>query len=723
MRGAEVELRKVELHDFCQFRNARFDFTPGLNLVVGPNGSGKSNMLKAVYGAITGDFRSRNEGVTSDNISQLAEDRSCGRVQCWLKHGGATVFVSRVLHKDGKLASRLELNNAGHVTTYGKTTEVTNQVLEILGVSPRMLADYVFVDQWAVFSFLTATPADRARAFQRLFGTDKAEAIYKAAGDQLNRLVITDTGTTADSIRAELAGCQKHVAELLTGLESFTDVPDTYSPETDPDNKLLQDAYKRNRLTVEVDEHIEQVRRLNEAIRARQTDADELNVNLETMTTYVIESGSSVSAARDQLADWRRWRDMEQTRHYYDQLIAEHRRELRRFGDRPKATDAVVSEDKLTGIRLLIDTLQTKYDHERRRLECGKLGVCPTCGQSTIGTVNVAEQTAYVERISNKLTDLQTSLAVSEAYYKGLDGWERGHQALVDKLTWAEDALAKLSYVGRPGRDEDELKAYLARTEDMTTAAEETAQDLAAVRTALARDEAELKVHTNELARKRPELLAVSDVPDEDEIKRRLSERYKRFVAKCKLQMALRHAQETVQREETRLRDLEAVEAEATRLRAWQGRLTAIRNVYHRDSAPRIAAQNYLEVIQEEVNNTLEQFDCDYRVRADEGLSFAAAFVKGPKAGALQPAGRLSGGEKVLLGIAFRVAVNALFAKDIGLLVLDEPTAGLDRDNLGCLEVAFQRLRALSHSRGLQIVMVTHEENLPAADNLIEIGG
>jgi DNA repair exonuclease SbcCD ATPase subunit len=76
----------------------------------------------------------------------------------------------------------------------------------------------------------------------------------------------------------------------------------------------------------------------------------------------------------------------------------------------------------------------------------------------------------------------------------------------------------------------------------------------------------------------------------------------------------------------------------------------------------------------------------------------------------------------VLLGVSFRVAVNSMFASDLGLLVLDEPTAGLDKGNLACLQVAFERLRELSRSRGLQVVMITHEENLPAADNVIEIG-
>jgi DNA repair exonuclease SbcCD ATPase subunit len=717
-----MELLKLHLHDFCQFRDTQLNFTPGLNLVVGPNGSGKSNALKAAFGSITGDFRSRNEGVTVDNISQLAKDKSCARVQSWLKHGGAQMFVSRILHRDGKVVSRLEVSNVGYVATYAKTTEVNSAILKLLGVSPRMLSDYVFVDQWAIFSFLTATPGDRAKAFQRLFGTDKAETIYKAAGEQLNKLVIPTTGITLDSAHAELDACKKHVNEILTGLEGFVDVSDTYSAETDPDNKLLQDAHRRRQLIAEVDEHIHKIQHIHEDICVHKTDTDDLRVNLVTMRGYVRESKGAMDAARYQLVNWQRWRDVERSRQFYDPLITAYNQELHRLGGRPKATDAVLPQERLTDLQLRIAERQEAYEHERRRMMCMNNGVCPTCWQSTTGMGDPIAQAHLVDRISNELTDLQTSLAVSETYYNNLAGWELNYQTVADRLTVAEGALANLPYVEKPDRDEEELKAYLARMDEMATEAEAAAERLSTLQAAVARGEAELEVHKNELARKQAELLGLPEI-NEDEARKRLAERCKRYLAKRELRTALQHAQEAVQHAEKRLRDLEAIEAEGTRLKAWQDRLVAIRNVYHRDSAPRIAAQNYLEVIQEEVNDTLEQFDCDYRVQADEGLSFVATFVKGPKAGAVQPAGRLSGGEKVLLGIAFRVSVNALFAKDIGLLVLDEPTAGLDRDNLKCLEVAFQRLRELSFSRGLQIIMITHEENLPAADNLIEIGG
>jgi exonuclease SbcC len=100
----------------------------------------------------------------------------------------------------------------------------------------------------------------------------------------------------------------------------------------------------------------------------------------------------------------------------------------------------------------------------------------------------------------------------------------------------------------------------------------------------------------------------------------------------------------------------------------------------------------------------------DFLIRAatDESPTFVAEFFDGRK----QPAKRLSYGQKTVLALAFRVAVNALFADQIGLLALDEPTAYLDQQRIRALAPVLERLRELSTARGLQCLMVTHETSL-----------
>ena len=121
----------------------------------------------------------------------------------------------------------------------------------------------------------------------------------------------------------------------------------------------------------------------------------------------------------------------------------------------------------------------------------------------------------------------------------------------------------------------------------------------------------------------------------------------------------------------------------------------------------------------EEVNATLEIFDAPYRVTMDENLGFIATFLDGVRR---QPDRRLSVGERIVLAMAFRITVNSTFAGQVGMLVMDEPTAGLDEHNLGCLPQALSRLKELSDERGLQVLMVSHEGRIMSTfDNVITL--
>jgi DNA repair exonuclease SbcCD ATPase subunit len=46
------------------------------------------------------------------------------------------------------------------------------------------------------------------------------------------------------------------------------------------------------------------------------------------------------------------------------------------------------------------------------------------------------------------------------------------------------------------------------------------------------------------------------------------------------------------------------------------------------------------------------------------------------------------------------------------MLVLDEPTAYIDRQNLSLLETTLRRLGAAAKSRGYQVFVITHEASL-----------
>jgi exonuclease SbcC len=152
----------------------------------------------------------------------------------------------------------------------------------------------------------------------------------------------------------------------------------------------------------------------------------------------------------------------------------------------------------------------------------------------------------------------------------------------------------------------------------------------------------------------------------------------------------------------------QTAEREALIVRAALGQLQSVRELFHHSNLPRFTAHRNLQRLQLRINDFLAMFSTDYRVQADEGLSFVANFPDGRR----QPAERLSGGQKVILALAFRLAVNVMFAENVGMLALDEPTAFLDEHHIRGFEPVLARLREYSHSRGLQCVMITHERGL-----------
>ena len=149
-------------------------------------------------------------------------------------------------------------------------------------------------------------------------------------------------------------------------------------------------------------------------------------------------------------------------------------------------------------------------------------------------------------------------------------------------------------------------------------------------------------------------------------------------------------------------------EQTAVKLRSWSGIAANARDALK--NAPRLVAQRNLQRLESAINELLQIFRVNFvvKVATDGTPTFIAEFFDGRR----QVAQRLSVGQKTVLALAFRVAVNAMFAEEIGLLALDEPTASLDQPRIQALAPVLEKLRELSTAKGLQCLLVTHATNL-----------
>ena len=148
--------------------------------------------------------------------------------------------------------------------------------------------------------------------------------------------------------------------------------------------------------------------------------------------------------------------------------------------------------------------------------------------------------------------------------------------------------------------------------------------------------------------------------------------------------------------------------------------LQRVREILSSDEAPRMVSCTYLQELEEDINSLLTQFSAPFRVRVDvDSLEFIASFLDNTRE---HSASRLSVGQRIMLAISFRMAVNLKFSSSLGLLVMDEPTTGLDEDALACLPDIFAWFKNVTAARGLQLVMVTHEPRVePVFDKVIRV--
>jgi DNA repair exonuclease SbcCD ATPase subunit len=715
-----VRLLSAEYINFCQFRYQKIQFASGLTAILGRNGCGKSNLIKGIYAAITGDY-GRNDGVKLDNVSQFAAPGDPSRLHAVIEHAGTTIDITRSLRPS---STRLIITPVGSTdsTTITKAAEASDAIINILGISGRMLGDYVFVDQWAIFDFLAMMPAERAKAFQRLFHTEQAEALWKTIGTHQDKLVIPTPGIDRDGVTKRL----NEYYLQLEGLEITLAALDGAPSLTEEDKKLVQQFEYKQLLQTEISELESRCKSYEESIEETRTAVTSLTTQKQKLETQINTDTTSVEDAYTLLEKWKV---------YY--AAAKVHAELVE-----KKNTVTIALTALNEPQQPIPYVGTEYettyagwwnDHNARlrkytaaqhfmQLLSDDDPFCPTCGtpRKAFNKYREAYERDMFE-LSIQLGIDNKTINTSNDYRHNKKTYDTKHTDYTRTIEELDTKLDELQAVNKPNTSSEVLNNRISNFVALNTHLTKISSELYKQESLLqSKLDALDAVQTISL---KPKIISAQAIQITEEqaldAKQRLIDGEKLIKERAECNAQLNMLKRHIIADEATLVYLQGVETTANVERWWKSYCEDLRNVLHRDNLPRIVAQTHLELMQDEINELLTRFDSPFKVTTDDTLSFIATFKDGRKI----PATRLSGGEKVLLAIAFRVVVNDLFAKDLGLLILDEPTAGLDDGNLSCLRIAIERLKEISASRGLQMIMITHEKELAHLfDRTIEVG-
>ena len=692
--------------NYCQHPSRDDKFGPGIIGILGPNGSGKSNYLKGIKRAFTG--QTDNAGKNEDDLLWGAES---GTIQVDFVAGTEKGHIKRNL----KSAS---CNMKFGEDSFKSATAIDAKIYDILGFTEHVLSKVVFIPQGEIEKVLFVRPSERAKEMQALFKTENAEDIRTLLQDQLNTLTAV---SQADVIKAKEAESVKSYAEWHVLSQELQKFKLLTPEEAAAHNHTLAagQAYQSHAAVTAsiVSEHKAELERqgnLHLVVGEAEAQHRKLAEPVESLKDYYQQVSTRISQFQLNKAN------------FYNRCTA--LRNLENAEATIKSQAPVVkgvNPARLAEVIVEMEKLLPPIQIAQQVLAAigaGK-GVCPTCLQPV--------DAAFVEKhrhISQTTTPYYKKLQLER---QQLEQAERLYTAEMARFqeqftaakivkTSVEKQLANLPEV--PAPDEKQLAA----DQDFIKEYEETRRVMMAQQRDLDIAKANLNSCNTNLKRLEDRLAEHQKTAVESVSQEAIQAASSALVANHEHEV--KHAAVGTKMdslaEQKRLLDNELValreaEGKVKPTLAFKNMCERSRMILHRDRLPNMVAQAFIKAINQKLGAYIELFEVPFTVKIEPDLSIRCFFGGNREA----MAERLSGGQKVMLGIAFRFAIYDLFVNNLGFMVLDEPTVYLDHDRIEGVFDLLQKVKGYSQSAGLQLIVVTHEARLQGVfDQTIRLG-
>jgi len=669
-----VKIEIVQLENIRSHVKSTVPFTRGFNCLVGGLGCGKSSILYAVDFALFGEPLGRSFQYL------LREEAEAGKVVVQFTKNGKTYKLTRGLKRRGKGISQdfeeLKLFEDDTLLASMKSDAVAEQFKAITGLDKELFREIVWVRQEHLKELLDATPRERQKRFDELFGLADYEVAWSSiAGYQRDyegerRIYEKDP---------DVVGLEKLSADYnqLTGEFALLEVElQSAIGKLAGAKKALDDAVEKLKRLEEKRLSIEELKRKEAQVQANITNARAASASLvqrvegkksivDNLKQRQNSLGTQMSAYRSRL---------EQVGIPTSLPVEEVRQRVASFDDRISSLKAEQEA-----------TLRNMQTDQKRSASLSLESRCPLCLQPLNGEYkdglmqriqeeNVERQQA-IKRLMGELEGVQRTKAVASEAVSSL-------QTLVVRV---EDLKMRVS------EEEKNLGELSAELEEKQRLEAELRMQLETVQFEIGRfDMADF-----EAAREQRDQVFKQYYLLESDLRTKESRKKDLLGRLDEVKERVDHAQQKLERVKKIAKAIEVI--------------SAIRDAY-RSIQPKLRGE-FVKVLRNFVQQVLDSLVGEaplLNVLVDETYT---PYVKS-ESGADREVSNLSGGERTLLAFAYRLGLGQLIMQSrtghgLSMLLLDEPT-----ESLGSEDGSIERLaEAISRFKAIeQIIAVTHSE-------------
>ena len=695
-------LQEIHLKNICQHVDLSYSFEPGMTGILGRNGTGKTNLLQAVKTSLTGDFSAIHgkRGV----INRLAGEKEPAFIRATWRHAGSVFEVLRSVRPDETV-----LTIGGQ--SISSVTRVQAELERILEVNTRIIDDYVFVDQGQVTGFLSQQPSERSKAFMYLCGVHRAEKIYQLLGKRLRddqQLLVPIDESEVDALRTEAREMKQRAAELQAQRAAM----ESHLISTEEQQRLevvLADIERKKQKQQELATAKLERQKAETSLNSAAALLADIEASLAATPVAVdlVDMKIDLAALETQAEKYKRKQDLQAKLPSRPAPVPEPPEGYR------NSRELMQQLRQETG---LLAEVQSKLE----QLAAEGTIACPTCGTPVVNLhAEIDRLRAESLRLPGRQKLLAERIKAYEAYEKLRDSRLAGMERYTAAVNTIKQQLAELGDV------EEVDKARLQSLQDALSAEEQNSKDRqklqqqqASAAATVKERESQLRVKQAAVANLVQTLAEIVVEEDADSCSQRLTQHKNAAAGLPLILQSQKDLHGRRLRVKTRLDTIARQRAGSAGLRSWLEDLESYQGHLHHSALPRDVTMAMLIELEDRTNDVLGRFDCPFRVTAGDELLFVVQHHDGTQ----EQATSLSGGQKVVLAMAFRLAVYDMFAAHLGLLVLDEPTAGLDSDNLDMLIEVLQQLASEARKQDWQILLVTHDTRLSRAmDHVLDL--
>ncbi len=776
-------IRKVHLENIRSHENTSIELSTGINVIMGNTGSGKSSILMGIEYALFGKTsdndnkillrRNSSSGLVTLEFEENGKTITISR--------GLKRIKDSVRNDDNQ--NYIKVNNAP-VNLLNRNEDLTSYIEKTIKMESenpiKTFEALTYIKQDELKTLILNESNEKQKLIDSILQLNKYQDTY----DYMRELLkIIETKIEEGNKFLSMLNVQENVVKLESEIEEtkseiekeenlvkekiveINDLKEKYNAEEKRNTELMIKKIKYQELSAKINEinnrisqiekTIERINNENEMLSKKEIRTPEKS--LEELTNLEKEFKNKLKELTDSIITTKtRISALEKEKQMKQNEIESLQKELTMYNKEMELINARINEiektlenptlvyiEEINGRVAEIKEIIKELEEEKE--EAIKTGICPICGNKADPNHLTRE---YDERINNMKSlienyskikedrralemELQKLKTKAESEQKNInENEERIKQINIKEI---EEELEKKSKdLSEFEKNEKEINEILEKINADINAHlenEKILREIDANRKTIEELSKEKTLAIEEMGKIKEEVEALafnqSELDNSNALLSQLRELEKQkeneFTAITKeLEMKKLQLKKLEEEKEDYLQKMKQKEEYEERIRKLSDLYQLLNNLREDIRGIReYVRQKFLKDFSQYFKEKFDELrkDRDYELEIDSNYN-----IKVIAGNSELGINALSGGEKTLASLAYRIALSIVASrlasvKQSEVLIMDEPTVGLDREDLNTFVNALTGLRGIN-----QIIIVTHEELFRnIADTLIEV--